>query len=77
MKISSVKNEFGDPIGLGHSSLYFDALGVVNMHFVKSLTLVALMPPIIFLLHLGFVILPSKIIVSVTTPRTVPPILDE
>jgi hypothetical protein len=61
-------------IGLGHSSIYFDSLGVVYMHFVKSLTLVALMPPIIFLLHLGFVILPSKIIVSVKTPRTVPPI---
>ena len=40
------------------------------MHFVKSLILVFLIPPITFLLHLGLLISPSKIIVSVKIPRT-------
>ncbi len=55
--------------------MYLDALGVVFMHFVKSLIAVSLIPPIISLLHLGLLILPSKIIMSVKTPRTIPPIL--
>jgi hypothetical protein len=52
-------------VGLGHSSIYLDALGVVAMYLVKSLIAVSLIPPIISLLHLGLLILPSKIIVSV------------
>ena len=62
-------------IGLGHSSIYLDSLGVVLIHLVKSLITVSLVPPITSLLHLGLLILPSKIIVSVKTPRTIPPIL--
>jgi hypothetical protein len=38
-------------IGLGHSSIYLDGLGVVSMHLVKSLIAVSLIPPITSLLH--------------------------